>query len=124
MTSYALVVASFCWVTFLEWAEKRLLLGLFLLHRKIDIATIGHNIGEESASLLNRIIPWLVAMQDQSISLGILNPAEIFLSLVRINSVADLIQISEWLGFDTCTKSWSGLGLRALRRTLLEVGKL
>ena len=124
MASNSLVIPSFKRISSFKGTIKRLLLDLLCFLRESDICAKGRHAWEESSLLTNSVVPRLITVQNQAIPLGILSTAHFLLTLVGINSVAKLVQISKWLILDTCSKSRCRLRNGALRWTLLDVREL
>ena len=117
----ALVVTGLEHVTILEGTEEGLFLNLWLLSGEGDVGAVGCEVGVEGATLLNRVAPWLVAMNNLAVLVSILTTSQVLLALIRILGVAHLVLAGERVGLDTSPKSGSRLGNGALGRSKRNV---
>jgi len=111
-------VSSVQRVALLERAKHWLLLHLRLFLRERDVGSVSREVRVESATLLHRVRPWLVAVNDQRILLGVFVATLILFALEGVLRVANLVVLSEGVGLDASTESGGTLGGAADGRSL------
>ena len=114
--SDAPIMASLQHITLIEGAVIRLLLRLRRLLRELHVRAIRRVAGVEASVLANCVRPGLIAMNDPIVLLGVLVSYDVLLALIRILSVANTVEVSEWISLYTSGEPSCRLRDRAFGR--------